>query len=200
MVLPENNRGLSYSRNNIKAYAQQNGLDFYWLLDDDIKFYQTMYDGKMLKRDYTCLTEAEEILFKYDFAQASLEYRQFAWSDPDKITENKYCHCAVLFNTRYTNEISADENLQLKIDQDYTINLLSKGFKTLRICRYAISSPKNGSNAGGLKDVYPKEEENCYKLIEKWGDKICQKIVKDDGRHDVRINWHLINDTQIELF
>ena len=202
VALPQNNMGLSYSRNNIALFAESKPLNRYWLLDDDISFYYTEDTGKMKKQSYQCLEKAEEVILasKVDFAQASLEYRQFAWSNPDKVHRNTYCHCAVLIDVNKCIDIKCDLTLDLKIDQDFTIQLLNAGHESIRISRYAISSPKNASNAGGLQGTYHKEESNCYKMITKWGEDICQKIVKNDGRHDIVIHWRNIQKKQTSLF
>lgn len=197
----ENNKGLSFSRNNISKYATTHNLDWYWLLDDDVTIYKVEENGKQIKGGISYLEEAEKIILpNKNLAQGSLEYKQYAWSNPKKISFNGYCHCAVLVNAILCKDIFCDESLDLKIDQDFSIQILKKGYTNMRISSYAVGSPKNGSNVGGLKSVYHKEEENCYKMINKWGDVICQKIIKNDGRHDIKINWGKINSTQIELF
>jgi hypothetical protein len=197
----DNNRGLPYSRNKISKYATENNLDWYWLLDDDVTIYKVEESGKQIKGGISYLNDAENLIINNEnIAQGSLEYKQYAWSSPKKISFDGYCHCAVLINVALCKDIFCDENLQLKIDQDFSIQILKKGFSNMRISCYAVGSPKNGSNVGGLKSVYYKEEENCYKMIEKWGEVICQKIIKNDGRHDIKINWGKIKSNQIELF
>jgi hypothetical protein len=58
--------------------------------------------------------------------------------------------------------------------------------------KYSFSAPKNGSNAGGLKEQYAQEGrelEAVRRMATAWGSDICEPIVKADGRHDLRIHW-----------
>ena len=45
-----------------------------------------------------------------------------------------------------------------------------------------------------------KEERAVERMIEEWGGDVCKKIVKKDGRIDVKIYWKKINDKQGRLF
>ena len=49
-------------------------------------------------------------------------------------------------------------------------------------------------------DVNGIERDMCLKMVELWGDNICQHIVKPDGRNDLKIHWNNINTNQTTLF
>jgi hypothetical protein len=88
--------------------------------------------------------------------------------------------------------------------KNYVKQVISEGEKTARSTEYAFSVPKNGSNAGGLKETYydilGREEETVRRMVETWGPQVCTPITKPDGRRDVSINWKLIGKTEINLF
>jgi hypothetical protein len=203
--LPENNKGLSYARNFIKIHTEEKKIDDYWVLDDDISYFYER-DGKKLNRiDFeTCLKNSKKFFKENKIAVGGLEYRQYAWSANKRLIENSFCDSAVFIDNKLTKGIRYNLDLKLKIDRDFCIKTIKSGNKTGRDTFYAFSVPPNGSNKGGLKeiayDVSDLEKNMCLKMVEIWGSDICQYIVKEDGRNDLKIHWNNINSNQITLF
>lgn len=192
-MLPQDGQGLAYSRNFALDYARENSLDWFWMLDDDIsKFYKTVNRRNTPTTAKECL-ESAELLFKSDrgVAQAALEYQQFSWSQKKQVHVNGYCDVAVCINVRRTKTMSYRKNVELKEDRDFTLQCLSKGYRTVRACHCAFSAPQNGSNDGGLHDVYKagRERQAVDEMCRVWGKAICTPTVKKNGRRDVKINW-----------
>lgn len=191
--LPLNDQGLAFSRNFILDYARQNNFEWFWMMDDDISnFYKTVDKKNIAIAARECLT-LSEFLFKNNsqVAQAALEYQQFSWSQSKNISVNTYCDVAVCINVKRTKTASYRKQVELKEDRDFTLQCLSKGFISVRTCHLAFASPKNGSNDGGLFDVYKsgKEYLAVNEMCRIWGASICTPVVKKDGRRDVKINW-----------
>jgi hypothetical protein len=191
----QNDRGLPFVRQYMLEYALKIGAYLYWNLDDDVKLYEVI-EGKCVPADYTVLYKAQQF-FENDneVAQAGLEYRQFAWSSTKPYSYNSYCDCVVAIKPFLCKDLSFDNDVLLKLDRDFTIQVIKAGFKTMKINKYAFSSPENGSNKGGLYDVYKQniEVSNSKAMEDKWGIDICRHIVKPNGRNDVKINWKNIN-------
>jgi hypothetical protein len=190
-----NNKGLPYVRQYMLKYALNNNLELYWNLDDDIKLY-TVVDGKCIASGYEILYEAEKLFADNNsVAQAGLEYRQYAWSSKKDFTYNSYCDCVVAIKPKLCKDLIFDEKVLLKLDRDFTIQVIRSGFKSIKISKYCFSSPENGTNEGGLYDVYKAniEEQNSLAMQNKWGENICQAVTKENGRKDVKINWKNIN-------
>jgi hypothetical protein len=203
--LPENNKGLSYARNFIKTQTEENNIQDYWLLDDDISYFYERDDKKLNRIDFeTCLKNSRKFFKENKIAVGGLEYRQYAWSASKRLIENSFCDSAVFIDNNLTKGIRYNLELKLKIDRDFCIKTIKSGNKTGRDTFYAFSVPPNGSNKGGLKeiayDVIDLEKQMCLKMVEIWGSDICQHIVKDDGRNDLKIHWNNINSTQTSLF
>ena len=101
-------------------------------------------------------------------------------------------------NTYYREQAAGKE------DRDFAMQVIKNNLKTGRTTLYAFSAPPNGSNNGGLKEIFydikDKELNSCKKMVELWGDDICQHIIKKEGRNDLKINWKKINSTQTSLF
>jgi len=204
IVLPENDMGLGYVRNYIHKYAQdKTWANFYWMLDDDVKFNKVVA-GKIKPVDdlnfFDELISTEE---SKKFAQLSFEYQQFAWSAEKIFTDNSYCDVAVAINLEKTNKFGFDEETGLKVDRDFTMECLYRGHKTRRYNHICMTSPSNGSNDGGLKPIYAqsgKELEDCKKMVKKWGESICNIQTKPNGRTDLKILWKNLSSHQNSLF
>jgi hypothetical protein len=194
MRLEENDRGLVYSRNSILTHCREAGIKWFWMLDDDISgFYRS--NGKKNSRATAkaALIEAQMILSGIpNLGQAALEYQQYAWSSKSPIKLNGYCDVAVCINTQRTMDLSFREAVTLKLDRDFTLQVLASGRMTARASQISFSAPQNGSNKGGLQSLYlkaGKEAASSRKMQELWGKEICEAFTKPDGREDCRINW-----------
>jgi len=202
IVLPENNMGITYVRNFIKKHASENvPQTFFWMMDDDVKFHQVVNKKVKNVDNFIFLDKLTSINTKY--AQIAFEYQQFAWSQEKQFSENSYCDVAVAINLELTKNIWYDEDVQLKEDRDFTIQCIKNGYKTIRYNDFCVSCPANGSNEGGLKDVYQqsgRELQACENMRKKWGEDICNIQIKPSGRTDLKIHWKNITSNQQSLF
>ena len=201
--LPENDKGITYVRNFILNFSNKMGYDWFWMLDDDISGIFRR-EGTKLIRDNNALYSTEDLIDN-NTGQISLEYRQFAWSASRDFILNNYNDVCVCINAKKAieNNISYREYVSLKEDRDFTMQVIKSGLDVKRSTLSAFSAPKNGSNEGGLKNVYDtsgRELEASKRMVELWGENICKLQVKSDGRQDVKIMWKEINSTQISMF
>lgn len=192
-VLPENNRGIGYVRQYILDCARRNNLSWFWMLDDDIR------SGFLVKNRLCIKSKLHEVLLSAQdifsevkgCAQAALEYQQFAWSQKEPMKMNGYCDVAVCINVERTKAINYRPHMDLKEDRDFTLQILSRGYRTVRATHCAFAAPKNGSNKGGLQAEYARagrEAEASKRMVEAWPG-ICSLNTKPDGRQDVKIDW-----------
>ena len=194
IILPDNDRGLAYARQFILDVAAIERLTWFWMLDDDLTGFFKQVSGKMQRIDLdVALSGAEQFFVSSNtIAQAGLEYQQFAWSQKKPYTMNGYCDCCVAIHAQRCKSLKFRDEVNLKLDRDFTLQVLSLGYDTLRTFKYAFSCPKNGSNAGGLQGVYQTDGEelrNSQRMCELWGAQVCKLNIKSDGRPDVKINW-----------
>ena len=154
LILPENNKGLAYARNWIKNKAIEQGIKHYWLLDDDISYFYRREGTKLNRNNFEdTLLDAQSYFIDNGVACGALEYRQYAWSSNKRGIFNSFCDSAVFIDNELTLGIYCNESLDLKIDRDFCIKVISTGNKTCRDTMNAFSVPPNGSNKGGFKEV-----------------------------------------------
>ncbi len=195
--LPENNQGIAYVRNWIKDRMTNLGARWYWMLDDDItqtylaEEIEGLTSRRLVKRDPALvLARAQGVFLSVgQVAQGALEYGQFSWS-AKKDHAIGYCDVAVAINTVRSQGARYRAEMNLKEDRDFTLQLLTAGYLTVRASHCAFQAPKNGSNQGGLYDQYRAGlEEQASRRMEAAWPGICKFQPKKDGRPDVKINW-----------
>lgn len=194
VALPENNRGIVYVRNYILEHAKATG-SWVWMMDDDVTgFYETnVGTSKAVPASAGRVLGAAERLIRQrdDVALAALEYRQFSWSASKPYTLNSYCDVVVAMNGKRMYGLSYDQEQRLKQDRDMALQVMRKGFKTMRLSALSFATPTNGTNDGGLKGTYKAglEADMAKRLVAKWGSGIVEFVHKPNGRPDAKINW-----------
>lgn len=193
LTLPVNDQGLPYARQWVKEHATAAGHEWFWMLDDDIAGYYRVERGRCVPAAAgVALEAAQAYALRYPYVgQAALEYQQYAWSTRATHTLNGYCDVAVAINTKLTAGIAFRPETDLKVDRDFTLQVLAAGLWTVRACTVAFGAPKNGSNPGGLAPTYAqqgREAKAVEVLCRLWPD-ICTPQVKADGRVDAKIQW-----------
>lgn len=203
LILPINNGGITYVRNYIKEYTENNSIDNYWQLDDDITGLFYRKDAKLIRTGFDALINAQNEFINNNIALGGLEYGQFAWSQTKNFVINSFCDSCVFVDNTKTNGLRYRPYVEGKEDRDFAMQVIKSGQKTARTTLYAFNAPTNGSNAGGLKEIFydlGKELICVNRMIELWGEDICMPIVKKSGRNDIKIMWNKINSNQISLF
>jgi glycosyltransferase involved in cell wall biosynthesis len=197
LTLSKNNRGLAYVRQWVLDYARECDMNWFWMLDDDITKFYRVEKGKCIVESADKVLLTAQKLFKEagdSLAQGSLEYQQFGWSAKKSFSLNSYCDVVVAIHAQRVGDVKFRKETDLKVDRDFTLQLLAKGMLTMRACHCCFSAPKNGSNEGGLQKDYEggwRERQSSLEMVRLWGSKICKLFVKPDGRNDCKINWRL---------
>lgn len=202
LTLPKDDQGLAYSRQIILEHAYENlaGLhSWYWMLDDDIKAVYRR-DATKKRCDKTTFKELfkhlNPIILKCQHTQVALEYQQLAWATKAEGKRNGYCDVMTAISARRAFDVAAYRpDMVLKEDRDFTLQIITSGQTTFRYQGWAFAAPKNGSNDGGLHDLYAKqgrEEQAVDRMVKAWPG-VVSKQTKPDGRIDCKINWKLFN-------
>jgi hypothetical protein len=203
LVLPINNGGITYVRNFIKQYTEENSIATYWQLDDDLTGFFNREGAKLIRTGFDALHSAQLQFKTNKIALGSLEYRQFAWSASKEMILNSFCDSCVYVDNSKITGLRYRDYVSGKEDRDFAMQVIKFGQNTGRTTLYAFSAPANGSNAGGLKEIFydlDKEKIAVERMVELWGNQICVPIIKESGRNDIKIMWNKINSNQISLF
>jgi hypothetical protein len=203
LILPINDGGITYVRNFIKQYTEENLISTYWQLDDDLTGFFIREGTKLIRTGFESLYSAQLQFKSNKIALGSLEYRQFAWSATKDFVINSFCDSCVFVDNTKIFGLRYREHVEGKEDRDFAMQVVKLNKKTARTTLFAFSAPPNGSNAGGLKETFydlGKEKICVQRMIELWGENICTPITKKDGRNDIKINWNNINSNQQKLF
>jgi glycosyltransferase involved in cell wall biosynthesis len=197
LVLPDNNRGVAFARNFIKDYANGLSQEWIWIIDDDVRDVRVHVSGRNKVVGFTLpMVEADGMLaLEPSVALFSFDYNQYYWnSRPPYFKRNSYCEVFVCLNTKRSLGVRYDQSLILKSDRDFCLQLLSKGWETLRYQRFGFSTPTMGSNVGGLKREYAERKDliSIDAMVKKWPG-LCRKVVKQTGVVDLKIDWNFFS-------
>lgn len=191
IVLPKNDMGIAYSRNNILSHAKQSGIDWLIMIDDDISAF-----GVVEKK--RCVTTGAEIINEFisrleklpsGVVLGTINYTQYAWCANKEFDIDSIAEVFVAINVKnIPNNISYDQNV-FPDDRDFLLQVLVSGRKSIRFNRLWFSCPHIGSNKGGLYDLYSsgKTNEGVKMLLRKWGN-IVSCTAKADGLYNIKID------------
>jgi hypothetical protein len=192
MILPRDNQGIAYVRNQIIAQNKH----WYWMLDDDLTgFFETRNRRNVRITASIALGLAQQITVGLGATQIALEYQQYAWSARREYVLNGYCDVCVAIDGSKARLFRYRAEANLKEDRDFTLQLLSCGYRTARVSTVSFACPKNGTNKGGLYDQYQAgiEREAVNTMVRLWPG-VCFPQTKPDGRYDVKINWKAFSE------
>lgn len=155
LVLPENNRGISYVRNFIKRRYRGELL---LMIDDDIIKFDILNQetGRLTNNsnrkptiEYLALLEYTAQDLKFDIA--TLGMRQFVWSSKVPYSYNCFVGTITLINSK--TDIWYDETLACKEDMDFTLKNIYADKIVMRFNKFAYDHTMV-ANSGGFSDFY----------------------------------------------
>jgi hypothetical protein len=196
----QTNQGITFVRNLIRRFAEEYEMPSYWMMDDDVQDFYFRKGQRMVRADMIPVLHAAETVFVEQGAWlAALEYQQLAWSATRPFIVDSFAEVCGWNNTKLTHGLRYRPEVEGKEDRDFAMQIIKQGGKTIRSTLHAFAAPKNGSNAGGLKEIFydiQDREEACVDALVKLWPGVVTKIRKEDGRVDARINWKDIKSGQ----
>lgn len=167
LMLPDNNRGLAFSRNMIKAKSIELGDLFHWQMDDDVKKFKRRVGGKNFIADtLDVIIEIENYVKQFDnIAIAGMNHEMFAWTKKESLGYNKQCSSVCLFS----NSFEGKWKLGMIEDTDYSLQALTAGYCTVLFNWVMYCVPASGSQKGGLTDnQHLKRSQYQKALCDEW--------------------------------
>jgi len=190
LVLPENDRGLWFSCQNILEYCRENGISRFWRVDDNVRgFYKTVKNKNVACEPIEALSYAESLASaRPRIGVIGFQYKQFAWSAKKAYAFNRRVHCCVLVDSAAP--ANYREIAEGKEDIDHFMQCLTSGWATVVVNQYAMDKPVMGRNAkGGLAEWYRSGGHNdVAKVVVRLWPQYCYLIEKDLGL-DVGFHW-----------
>ncbi|MFA4974641.1 MAG: hypothetical protein WC683_18705 [bacterium] len=153
LLLPENNRGLVYSRNWIKAHSTQLGHARHWQFDDDIEYISRLHHSRRLRCDANvAIVVAEDFSDRYEnVALTSFNSEFFVPTSGIMALRwkpfilNARCYTVFLVNNSLPNTWRNRYNE----DTDMSLQVLADGWCTLLLNAFLINTPTTMTAPGG---------------------------------------------------
>lgn len=145
--LPENDRGISYSRSFIKKYSRAQGEKFHWQMDDDMNSFRLRLNNKNVKVDpRNCFSIVETINDKFsNVGICGITHFAYAFSKKTSIAVNRMVYGVVLVN----NDVEHDWRPDTNEDLDYSLQTLEAGYVTLAFNTVLFDTYTTGVLEGG---------------------------------------------------
>ena len=193
IILPENNKGITYSRNYILKLAKDNKYEYICMIDDDISFFGEIIPIKKRKKGNEAFLKALKY-FKEAKTCGTMQYNQFAWCQPKNIVYNRCLEVVMFLYMPLLQNIYFEEDTIE--DRDFSLDIiLNHNIKTFRLNHLYFQTPSIGTNKGGIESAtrFNKQIAWSQKMENKWEKNICQYIIKKNGMPDIKINWRYID-------
>lgn len=209
LVLPENNRGFSYTVNYSKN--QFDGVNPVVIMDDDILnfFYSVEGERKcslsVKTRDeiHELFDQMNEQILETDFDIGTIGKSAFDWSSEDVSPKLAYpgsktrysgLPVVIIINNKKLTKMDFDENLCFKSDIDYSLKCMYLGLRYAKFIKFLQQTRmnKDGSQSGGLSETYKRIEKIKRSqdiLLKRWPDNIVvdPKKKPNNGVPELRI-------------
>ncbi len=180
-IIPDKVKGnIARVRNWIKRMGESSGEKFI-IIDDDVKKFtywnnrkqQSLLGENLVEHIESMFSLAESWGIKFFGVNPAIDKGSYREYTPFSLTS----YISGSFNAFIDCPLSFDEELPLKEDYDFTLQMLQKYRKVLRFNAYGLLKNDHG-NLGGCANyrTLVKEKEQMNLLQKKWG----KKIVKTD--------------------
>jgi len=153
LVLPENDRGLIYARNWIKAHATAAGYERHWQLDDNLRETFRFHRGNRLPcHAGIALSVLEDFVDRYEnVAVAGLNYTMFALQPSVPFYRNARVYSCSLVLNRIPHRWRSRYN----DDTDLCLQVLADGWCTVLLNAFLIEKKTTMTLRGGnTTDLY----------------------------------------------
>lgn len=172
IVLPEDNKGISYSRNYILDYARKCNYEYICMIDDDISQFGFIENHKRVPNNNAFLSALQK--FKEFNMCGTMQYNQFAWCQPKPIVYNRGLEVVMFLYMPQIKDKYFEENTIE--DRDFSLDIIldnnfKKDIKTFRLNHLYFSCPSIGTNKGGIESNsrFQKQIEWSKKMEKKMG-------------------------------
>jgi hypothetical protein len=170
LVLAQNDGGIEFVRQSILEEARENGTEYYWQIDDNVKAF-IRKDGKEKTpaKAVDVFKYIEDLVDKYDHvALAAPQHEVIAHWATEDFMFNKGTWACVLTNTK--TGINYTKGMPIIEDLDFILQHLIAGWNTIVSNKFCMVKPQSGkTKVGGLQYAYTTVyEQMIHKLLDKY--------------------------------
>lgn len=155
--------GSGPARNFGMEHALENGFDWYWCVDDNIKeFHRHHKNQRMPVRDGSCFCPVEDLARQYEnVAMAGMRYSMFfpARQKNPPISFNRRIYSCNLIQT----DIGYRWQGRYNEDVDLSLRMLKDGWSTVRTNAFLADKEETQSSGGGNTDTVYADKSNYDK-------------------------------------
>lgn len=159
LALPESGRGLTFSRNWIKAFATAEGAARHWQFDDDIRGMTRLYRGSRVKcSSLSAIAAAEDFVDRYENVGLASFNSEFFVPATNGVTQQKWppfylnSRCYTVFLV--SNLMPINFRGRYNEDTDMSLQVLSAGLCTILFNAFLIITPATMTATGGQTSIY----------------------------------------------
>lgn len=196
LVLPEDGKGLVYSRNWIKDHARSEGHERHWQFDDDIRRMSRMYRGNRLIVDSRiAIVAAETFVDRYEnvalasfnsefFVQATYGIARNPWPP---FYLNARCYTVFLVLNSLPNRWRRRYNE----DTDMSLQVLADGWCTVLFNAFMIITPETMQDKGGQTSIYVQDGRlrMARQLESMWPGTVSVSRRHGRPQHHIKDDW-----------
>ena len=201
LVLPEDSKGLVYSRNWIKQHSISEGHARHWQFDDDIRRIIRINKGhKISAASNVAICAMEDFVDRYEnVALSSFNSQFFVPLDSNNAPPfylNMRCYTVFLM----LNSLPNTWRHRFNEDTDMTLQVLADGWCTVLFNAFTIETPGTMSFKGGQTDIYVNDGRlHMARQLERvWPYVVTTKRRFKRPQHAVRDTWKKF-DTPLKL-
>jgi hypothetical protein len=184
LELPENDRGIAYSRQFIKNYSSRRGDAFHWQLDDDLSFKRRAAGRNQPANPCELLAEVEMFVTHYaNIGLAGLQNDRYAWSQRRPLLLNRQCSSCFLVNNAAESRFRQD----VIEDTDFSMQILTSGYCTLLFNQLLFCNPPPAARKGGnTTDLHYGQITLLQRNLQRYWPRCFEVGTGDDGQTRVK--------------
>lgn len=202
LVLPEDSKGLVYSRRWITAHSRANGDKRHWQIDDDIEDMYRVFRGERIRcSSRIALRVCEDFAERYTNLALLAPNSTFFMPSNHGMGASKNrpfilnyrCYTALLF----LNEVPYDFRYPNNEDTDMTLQCLAGGWCTALINAYLIDTETTMQAKGGQTETFiaGARLEMVNALARRWPKVV--RVIRRFGHPQHLVDWSYFADNRL---
>jgi hypothetical protein len=162
LVLPQNDRGLVYSRNWIKKHAVEEGHARHWQFDDDIDYFMRLYRGYRLEcASNVALVTLEDFVDRYENVALGSFNSMFFMQSAHGVSRTKappfYLNARCYTCFLMLNSLPNKWRYRYNEDTDMSLQVLADGWCTVLFNVFLIFTKETMTQGGGQTPIYTED-------------------------------------------